>query len=331
MTLLPSDWLPSANMKRIHVHWTAGGHKANSTDKKHYHIMIEGDGMPVRGNPPITANEPPLSSNYAAHTKNANSSAIGISVCAMLGARENPFYPGAYPITSAQWAALLQAVAELAVRYDIAVTPTTVLTHAEVQPNLGITQNGKWDITRLTTRPDLIGYKAVGDAMRADVKKIIEGETPQPPGPGPEPVPPEPPEPYPLLRYGDKGDSARTLQWSLNSAGFSPGNIDGDFGHKTQNSLSDFQSSRSLQPNGTSDQETWAALEGRFYDEGPYPVLLKGDKGNAVKAFQRPLGVNADGDFGQKTQNALDSFHQSNGLSGQRVVMKQTWEALEGM
>ena len=55
---VPTEWMPAARMSRIHVHWTAGSHKANATDKAHYHILVEGDGKLVRGDKSIKANEP---------------------------------------------------------------------------------------------------------------------------------------------------------------------------------------------------------------------------------------------------------------------------------
>ena len=73
-------------MKRIVMHWTAGGHKANATDKDHYHLLIEGDGNVVYGNKPISANAAPLSKNYAAHTAQPIPSAWE-TICAPVSAR----------------------------------------------------------------------------------------------------------------------------------------------------------------------------------------------------------------------------------------------------
>ena len=67
----------------------------------------------------------------------------------MLGAREAPFDAGSQRINEAQIEALAQLVANLCRRYGIPVTRATVLTHAEVQPTLGVRQRGKWDITWL--------------------------------------------------------------------------------------------------------------------------------------------------------------------------------------
>jgi N-acetyl-anhydromuramyl-L-alanine amidase AmpD len=133
---VPKAWMPRANMARIHVHWTAGGYKANATDRRAYHILIEGDGKLVRGDRSIKANEKGSGMTPASHTLNANPGAIGVSMCCMVGARESPFDAGRAPMTRAQWDAMVAAVADLARRYNIPVSPKTILTHAEVGPNL---------------------------------------------------------------------------------------------------------------------------------------------------------------------------------------------------
>lgn len=170
---LPEAWLPWAQMQRIIFHWTAGSNKASDTDKAHYHILIEGDGTPVKGVPSITANQAPVSTGYAAHTLNCNSGSIGLSFCGMAGAVEKPFSAGKSPITLAQWEAAIKAAADLCRRYSIPVTPSTVLSHAEVQGTLGIQQRGKWDIAILPFELSLNTATKVGDAFRAAVKTIL--------------------------------------------------------------------------------------------------------------------------------------------------------------
>lgn len=87
----------------------------------------------------------------------------------MGGAVEARSRPGKYPMTCEQWDAMTAAVAELCRRYPIAVADKTVLSQAEVQNNLGIQQRGKCDITRLAFDPSVVGTKACGDKMRAEV------------------------------------------------------------------------------------------------------------------------------------------------------------------
>ncbi len=186
--VVPNDWMPNAQMKRIHVHWTAGNHRANSTDEKSYHILIEGDGALVRGKRSIAANAPGSGMTPASHTLNANTGAIGVSMCCMTGAHESPFDAGKAPMTQIQWDKMTEVVAELAKHYDIRVTPVTILTHAEVQPNLNIKQKNKWDVTRLAFDESVRGHQAVGDLMRRTIAEILDGKNGEE---GPQPIPDE--------------------------------------------------------------------------------------------------------------------------------------------
>ncbi|MDK1493362.1 peptidoglycan recognition family protein [Sinorhizobium sp. 7-81] len=167
-SIVPADWMPPAKVDRIICHWTAGAHKASEFDRSHYHILIEGDGKLVRGIPSIKLNEAPARKGYAVHTLNCNSGSIGVSLCCMGGSHEQPFNPGKYPVTRKQWDALTSAVADLCRCYGIKITDKTVLSHAEVQNNLGIQQRGKWDFTRLAFDPSIVGAKACGDKLRAE-------------------------------------------------------------------------------------------------------------------------------------------------------------------
>lgn len=172
--LVPADWMPSAQLNRVIVHWTAGAHRASGLDRSHYHILIEGDGKLIRGIPSIDKNDARgVKPGYAAHTLNCNSGSIGVSLCCMSGAIESPFKAGSAPMTREQWDALPGVLAELCRRYNIPVTPRAVLSHAEVQQTLGIKQRGKWDISRLALDPSVIGPKACGDLFRREVLACI--------------------------------------------------------------------------------------------------------------------------------------------------------------
>lgn len=165
--IILADWMPAAKMERIICHWTAGAHKASEFDRGHYHILIEDDGKLIRGIPSIKLNEAPAKAGYAAHTLNCNTGSIGVSLCCMGGSHESPFDPGKYPMTAKQFETLSTVVAELCRRYGIKITDKTVLSHAEVQGNLGIQQRGKWDFTRLAFDLSVKGARACGDKLRA--------------------------------------------------------------------------------------------------------------------------------------------------------------------
>lgn len=158
-------------MKRIIIHWTAGTHNVSEADKEHYHFIVSGDGKVVAGDHEVADNLSTADGDYAAHTLGCNKDSIGISMACMGNAVEGKS-DGPWPMTRVQFDAMIAKVRELAGRYKIPVTPQTILTHAEVQPTLGIRQRGKWDITRIPFMPDLKGHKACGDFIRAAVANV---------------------------------------------------------------------------------------------------------------------------------------------------------------
>jgi len=160
-------------MKRIIMHWTAGAPGVIPIEADSYHFIINADGSVVEG-VPVERNIPPLVNGaYAAHTANANSWSIGISVDAMAGAQERPFAPGKYPITVEQLEGLVRCAAEQASKYGIPVTRQTVLSHAEVQPTLGIPQRQKWDIMWIPGMLEPGNPVAVGDVLRAKIASAM--------------------------------------------------------------------------------------------------------------------------------------------------------------
>lgn len=170
---LPLDWLQPVKMSRVILHWSAGANKASELDKEHYHIIVEGNGNVVRGDHQISDNVNTADGDYAAHTRGCNTGSIGVSLACMAGAVESPFKAGKYPMTETQWNRAMEVIAHLASFYKIPVTDKTILSHAEVQKNLGIAQAGKWDVSRLPFDSKTIGAKACGDKMRAAVTKLL--------------------------------------------------------------------------------------------------------------------------------------------------------------
>jgi hypothetical protein len=172
--VIPTAWMPAANVVRVIGHWTAGNYAPTEFDRGHYHILIDGNSKPIRGVPSIALNAlPKAKSGYAAHTLNCNTGSIGISIAAMAGAVQSPLNVGKAPITHGQWMTFVLATADLCERYGIPVTPATVLTHAEVQTNLKIKQKGKWDIAILPFDPSFNTAKKVGDRLRSEVQAAL--------------------------------------------------------------------------------------------------------------------------------------------------------------
>lgn len=59
-------------------------------------------------------------------------------------------------------------------------------------------------------------------------------------------------------------------------------------------------------------------------------TLRKGSKGDLVKKLQAALGIGADGDFGQGTENALKKWQDRNGLTADGVAGPKTLAKLLG-
>ena len=154
-------------IKGVILHWTASSYNLTPNVLKHYNFVIDQFAKVHDGLHPLAHQTPPLNSGkYAAHTRRHNSYQAGIGLLGMHGAKEKPFSYGKYPITAIQFMAAVKLTATICIDHGITVTPQTVLTHAEVQDNLGIKQRGKWDITNLPWNSSIIGATAVGSHYR---------------------------------------------------------------------------------------------------------------------------------------------------------------------
>lgn len=283
--IVPAAWMPAAKMERIIAHWTAGTHKATEFDRVHYHILIEADGKLVRGIPSIVGNAAGQTRKRAHHTLNCNTGSIGVSLCCMGGSTESPFNPGKWPMTAAQWDALVLVLADLSERYGITIGPKTVLSHAEVQSNLSIKQRGKWDFTRLAFAPEVKGAKACGDRMRADAKAALRGEAVgfaslagddggEPDDP---PVlaledddrPPLNVQPSRVMYSID----VETVQRKLDQLGYHEvGGVDGLWGGKTAAAIAAFKNDRGLTGPAVIDAELRQALDSNIASGWTRPI-----------------------------------------------------------
>jgi hypothetical protein len=156
----------ASGISRVHWHWTVGWNKANDTDKEHYHAVFEGDGTEV------LCHE---WDDLLAHTRNANSGAVGLSLCGMVKALERPFSAGPEPITAAALASMAKRTANLCVAFDIPVSRWSTLSHSEIQPTLAIPQRQKWDINFLPGMTGPTDPITAGDRIRAMVTKELRG------------------------------------------------------------------------------------------------------------------------------------------------------------
>lgn len=156
-------------MKRIIIHWTAGTLQPNNVDYQHYHYLINGDGLVIKGKYRPEDNLNCNDGIYAQHCGGGNTGSIGVALCGMLGYK-NRQQAGNHLLTKTQCEKLFSEVANLCKRYNIKIAPDTVLTHYEFgrkHPNTS--SAGKIDITYLPPYPEIQADK-VGDFIRNKVR-----------------------------------------------------------------------------------------------------------------------------------------------------------------
>lgn len=160
-------------MKRIIVHWTAGKYKPNQCDLEHYHYLVGAEGEVYNGKFKVEANEVCVKNNYAMHTGGGNTGSIGVSMCAMFGFK-NEHNVGNYPITAIQFERTMKLCAELLKKYNITLTPFSVLTHYEFgQSHPKTTSFGKIDAIYLPPYP-WVKKDEVGSFLRTKVQWYFE-------------------------------------------------------------------------------------------------------------------------------------------------------------
>lgn len=157
-------------MKRIIIHWTAGTNQPCNTDYEHYHFLINGGGLVVKGKYKPEDNEVCRVSGYAAHTGGGNTGSIGIAMCGMYIKNGEHLKDSKYPLTKVQVERCFKLIAELAKKYNIPITADTVMTHYEFglrHPNT--TSRGKIDITYLSPYSHLKSNE-IGNYFRSKAK-----------------------------------------------------------------------------------------------------------------------------------------------------------------
>lgn len=156
-------------MKRIIIHWTAGGPIPTAFEKERYHYLIDSIGKVHLGKFKPEANLDCKDRLYAEHTGGGNTGSIGISMCGMANFRSKT-NQGNFPITKVQFEATMKLCAELAKKYNIKIAPDTVLTHYEFgQINPRTTSYGKIDIIFLPPYP-WISKDDVGSFIRSKIR-----------------------------------------------------------------------------------------------------------------------------------------------------------------
>ncbi len=156
-------------MKRIIIHWTAGGHYPTASELFYYHFLIDKDGKYYRGKFRPSDNENCKPASYAPHTGGGNTGSIGVALCGMSGFK-NKKKIGNYPITKIQFESAMKLCAELCLEYKIPVTGQTIMTHYEFGLKHPKTSSaGKIDIIFIPPYP-WVERQEAGSFIRAKIK-----------------------------------------------------------------------------------------------------------------------------------------------------------------
>ena len=135
------------------------------------------------------------------------------------------------------------------------------------------------------------------------------------------------------------GEDIRAVQNKLNSLGYVAGTADGYYGNMTRNAVINFQSKKGLAADGDVGPTTWSALFNTSTSGGSgYSRILKltsplmyGEDIKAVQNRLNSLGYNAgtaDGYYGNGTRTAVINFQTAKGLDADGDVGPTTWNAL---
>lgn len=148
-------------MKGIVLHWTAGSYKPNSTDLKHYHFIVDGNGVVHSGKYKPLDNENCKDGNYAAHTGGGNTGRIGIAICCRININTPP--------TKIQVEAMCKKAAECCKIYGL-----NPIKHVETHAGFGLrhpnsTSAGKIDINSLP----YIGLRGINEVEDYLKRKVL--------------------------------------------------------------------------------------------------------------------------------------------------------------
>ena len=129
-----------------------------------------------------------------------------------------------------------------------------------------------------------------------------------------------------VLANGARGAEVKVLQRALGGIA-----VDGSYGSGTVKAVRAFQEQEGLRVTGIADEKLWIMLERRAYPFLRYrsTVLKPGSSGQAVRALQSALGLEADGSYGSATKAAVRELQARHKLTRTGYVGSVTWQALE--
>lgn len=137
---------------------------------------------------------------------------------------------------------------------------------------------------------------------------------------------------YTTLSEGDTGTAVRNLQQALKNKGYYSGSVDGSFGSATTVAVVAFQTAQGLRVDGKAGPATQRALFATSTSK--YETLRPGDSGTAVRQLQTTLKQKGyytgtvDGDYGSGTTTAVKAFQKKMGITADGIAGDTTLSAL---
>ncbi len=156
-------------MKRIILHWTAGGYYPTAVEKEYYHFLVDAEGKVYKGKFKPEDNLVCKPHSYATHTGGGNTGSVGIALCGMQGYKDRRVV-GKYPITLSEFESVMKLAAYIACKYKLVVDRSTVMTHYEFGIKHPATSSyGKPDINFIPPYP-WVSKNEAGDFIRSKIR-----------------------------------------------------------------------------------------------------------------------------------------------------------------
>lgn len=143
-----------------------------------------------------------------------------------------------------------------------------------------------------------------------------------------------------IIEKGDTGVAVEDVQRRLAIAGLlSEDMVDGVFGDETAQAVRLFRERARLEEGDTIDEKTWAALVDASYSIGDRTLYLRMPyfHGHDVLELQQALGAlgfhngQDDGIFGAHTEDAVRRFQKNMGLPSDGIVGAYTFECIHNL